>query len=267
MARATVNRWSHRAEEPCVQSVSDSLVVGFAGRPDGEGRCEDAALVIEFGSGASLVAVADGMGSGPRADDASATAIECLAARAEALADDAAPRIQVLDAIEEASTTIRGWGIGAATTLVVAEIIDGAYRTYHVGDSEAVVTGQRGRLKWQTISHSPTGYAQASGLLRPADALVHEERHLVDSMVGLDGMRVDLGERRTLAARDTLVVATDGVFDNLSVAEVVETIRAGRLESVAHRLLDAVRTKVEAGEGKPDDTAFILYRPSRPGSK
>jgi serine/threonine protein phosphatase PrpC len=249
----------------------DDIVVGFAGRPGGEGRCEDAALVVELGPRSCLLAVADGMGSGPRADDASGQVLACLAARAEALAEEGVGRVQVLDAIEEASQAIRGWGIGAATTLVVAGIDDTGYRTYHVGDSEAVVTGQRGRLKWQTISHSPTGYAQASGLLGPADAIVHEERHLVDSMVGLDGMRVDLGERRTLAARDTLVVATDGVFDNLSVSEVVDTIRTGPLAAAAQALMDRVQERMTAGSGatpgKPDDTAFILYRPSRTRSK
>lgn len=273
MARPIVHRWSHRSDEPLIINVGDqeNLVVGFASRPDGEARCEDAALVIEFGSEACLIAVADGMGSGPRADDASAAAIECLARRAEALADDAPPRIQVLDAIEEASATIRGWGIGAATTLVVAEIIDRSYRTYHVGDSEALVTGQRGRLKWKTISHSPTGYAQASGMLRPAEALVHEERHLVDSMVGLDGMRVDLGERRAMAARDTLVVATDGVFDNLSLAELVDTVRTGPLPGAGRRLMDSVQSRMTRPSsgmpGKADDTAFVLYRPSPTGTR
>jgi serine/threonine protein phosphatase PrpC len=241
------------------------IVVGYAGSPHGGGRCEDAALVVELGGGSCVLAVADGMGSGPRGDDAAATIIDCLASRAVAIADDSTPRIQVLDAIEEASTAIREWGIGAATTVVVAEIDEGNYRTYHVGDSEAVVTGQRGRLKWQTISHSPVGYAQASGLLGAGDALVHEERHLVDSMLGLDGMRVDLGERRAFAARDTLVLATDGLFDNLRLDEIVETIRRGPLDKVGRSLLDQVGQRMlsETGEhaSKPDDTAFILYRP------
>jgi serine/threonine protein phosphatase PrpC len=263
-----VHRWSHRADAPAVVALEGrpDIVVGYAGRPGEAGRCEDAALVVDFGGGCCVLAVADGMGSGPRADDASATIIDCLAGRAASIADDESPRIQVLDAIEEASAIIRGWGIGAATTVLVAEIDDGRYRTYHVGDSEAVVTGQRGRLKWQTISHSPVGYAQASGLLPAGDALVHEERHLVDSMLGLDGMRVDLGERRSFATRDTLIAATDGVFDNLSIPEIVEAIRLGPLLLAGQSLLDHVQHRMVSGDdggaSKPDDTAFILYRPS-----
>lgn len=241
------------------------VVVGYAGRPEGGGRCEDAALVIDLGGGSWVLAVADGMGSGPRADDASATIVDCLAARATSIASDSASRIEVLDAIEEASATIREWGVGAATTVMVVEIDDGQYRTYHVGDSESLVTGQRGRLKWQTISHSPVGYAMASGLLEAGAAFVHEDRHLVDSMLGLDGMRVDLGERRRFDLRDTLILATDGLLDNLSVEDIVETIRKGAIEAAAESLLSRAMARMVDEDvdapGKPDDLAFILFRP------
>lgn len=268
-----IHRWSHRSEESVkhFELASGRVVVGYRGRPDGKGLCEDAALVIELPGDACLLAVADGMGSGARADDAAATIVECLAQRAEALADDTAGRIQVLDAIEEANERVRAWAVGAATTVMVVEVDAGAYRTYHVGDSEALVTGQRGKLKWQTISHSPVGYAMASGLLDTQDAMVHEERHLVDSMLGMEGMRVDVGERRRFSARDTLVLATDGLFDNLRMKEIVEIIRKGTLRSAAQTLLDVslrrMTTHSEEDPGKADDLAFILYRPIHPASQ
>lgn len=267
-----MHRWTHRSEEGDAlhEIVPGRIVVGYAGRPEGGGRCEDAVLVVGGPDDHYLLAVADGMGGGPRADDAAAQIVESLADRAQAARDDSTARVQVLDAIEEASEKIRAWGVGAATTVIVADVDGDAYRTYHVGDSEAVVCGQRGRVKWQTISHSPVGYARASGLLGPSDAMVHEDRHLVDSMVGLEGMRVDLGERRRFAVRDTLVLATDGLFDNLSLDEIVARMRKGPLLAVGRGLVDLARKRMtsaaENQPGKPDDLAFILYRPQPPTS-
>jgi serine/threonine protein phosphatase PrpC len=266
-------RWTHRAEGdgPLQEVVPGRIVVGYMGRPDGAGRCEDAALVVEESDDRYLLAVADGMGGGARADDAAAEIVGRLADPPAPAEEDSASRVRVLDAIEGASTRIRAWGVGAATTVIVAEVDGDAYRTYHVGDSEAVVTGQRGRIKWQTISHSPVGYARASGLLGPGDAMVHEDRHLVDSMVGLEGMRVDLGERRRFSPRDTLVLATDGLFDNLSLDEIVARIRSGPLVAAGSGLVDLARRRMESARpdrpGKPDDLAFILYRPPSPASR
>jgi len=240
--------------------------VGFQGRPGGD-RSEDAVLVLELPGGGCLLAVADGMGSGARAADAAAEIVDCLVSRAGTLGENGSSRIQVMDAIEEADERIRSWGVGAATTVVVAEIDGGNYRTYHVGDSEAVVTGQRGKLKWQTVSQSSVGYAQASGLLDPRDAMVHEERHLVDSVLGMPGMRVEVGERRPFAAYDTLVLGTDGLFDNLEMPEIVEIVRKGPLDAAAQALLERSRERMDHprpdGPGKADDIAFLLYRPRR----
>ena len=108
-----IHRWSHQAEESVkrYELASGRVVVGYRGRPDGGGRCEDAGLVIELPGDACLLAVADGMGGGPRGDDASAAIVDCLAQRAQALADDSGSRMQVLDAIEEASepSAAGGW--------------------------------------------------------------------------------------------------------------------------------------------------------------
>lgn len=267
MSTTHIHRWTHRAEDTQSppETGSSEIVLRYRGRPGADGKCEDAALVLELGPHSYLLAVADGMGSGARADDASAAIVECLAKRASSLVEESTSRLEILNAIEEASEQIRGWGVGAATTVVIARVDGEAYRTYHVGDSEALVTGQRGKLKWQTVSHSPVGYAQASGLLDAHDAMVHEERHLVNSMLGMEGMRVDVGERRHFAARDTLVLGSDGLFDNLEVSEIVEFIRRGPLKRAADSLLTMSLQRMNRpeaqGPGKPDDIAFILYRP------
>lgn len=49
--------------------------------------------------------------------------------------------------------------IGAATTIAIIEYHAGTVRPYHVGDSMILVTGLRGRVHYQSVSHSPVGFA------------------------------------------------------------------------------------------------------------
>ncbi len=133
-----------------------------------------------------------------------------------------------------------------------------------MGDSEIVVVGQRGRLKLQTVSHSPVGYAVEAGMLDGEEALHHDERHLVSNLVGSAEMRIEVGSPLALAPRDTVLLGTDGLFDNLVFYEIVEAIRVGPLERAAQELAEAalkrMQEPVEGQPSKPDDLTFILYR-------
>jgi len=133
-----------------------------------------------------------------------------------------------------------------------------------VGDSAILVVGQRGKLKLQTLSHSPVGYAVESGLLDADEALHHEERHIVSNMVGAPDMRIEVGSALALAPRDTVLLATDGLMDNLGLAEIVEIVRRGPLERAARRLAELcderMRRPLEGQPSKPDDVTFVLFR-------
>ena len=80
--------------------------------------------------------------------------------------------------------------------------------------SETVlVTGGLGKIKLLTVSHSPVGMALESGLLDEAEAMHHEERHIVSNVVGSAGMRIEIGAKRKLAPRDTVLLASDGLAE------------------------------------------------------
>ena len=131
-------------------------------------------------------------------------------------------RAAILNGIEAANQAVRDLGTGAATTLALVEIQDRTIRTYHVGDSEILVTGQRGKVKLQTIPHSPIGYAVEAGLMEEEEAIHHEARHVISNVIGSDQMRIEMGPPTELAPRDTLLLASDGLFDNLFPDEIVE---------------------------------------------
>jgi serine/threonine protein phosphatase PrpC len=223
---------------------------------------EDAAALISIDERNGLIVVADGLGGHADGALASRMAIdELVDATRHAVAGGGGLREAILQGIDAANQAIIALGNGAATTLAVTEISDAGMRTYHVGDSSILVTGQRGLLKHQTIQHSPIGHAVESGLLDEAGAMQSEDRHLVSNVVGSVEMRVELGPLRKLATYDTVVMASDGLADNLMVEEIIGHVRKGPLQRAADNLISACLQAMQDG-GHPDDLTVALYRPS-----
>jgi serine/threonine protein phosphatase PrpC len=187
---------------PC---VAGEVAVVSARSPLGDGVNEDAAALIPLGSSRAVLAVADGVGGTRAGAAASSTALRCLE-RALLDADPEADlRGAILDGIERANRAVIDLGTGAATTLALVEVTTGALRPYHVGDSAILLVGQQGKVKLQTVSHSPVGYAVESGLIDQDEAMHHEDRHLISNMVGSADMRIEVGPTLRVAPRDTLL--------------------------------------------------------------
>ncbi len=232
--------------------------------PDKLGDNEDSAALIRFNEDSGVAAVADGLGGVAGGAEASRTVIETLVQEITSAQRSVALRDIILNGIDTANRSLLNRGLGNATTLAITEINSHCVRTYHVGDAVALITGQRGRLKLRTLSHSPTGYAIESGLLDEDEAMNHEQRHLVSNVVGSPEMRIEMGPDIALAPRDTLIVSSDGLFDNLYVEEIVELSRKGALTQSAKMLSEQagarMRTAQEGAPSHPDDLTFILYR-------
>jgi serine/threonine protein phosphatase PrpC len=237
--------------------------------PDKQGSNEDAAAVIPLGDESLVLAVADGVGGMPAAREASNAAVQTLSRVLRRLpADTAELRPGILDAVEQANHNVLGLARGAATTLVVAQLDARRLRCYHVGDSELLAVGQRGRIKQRVVPHSPTGFAVEAGLLDADEAIQHDQRHVLFNVIGSPDMRVEVGPTLQLAVHDTVLLASDGLFDNLYVDEIVDSIRRGPLTAAADRLVERAQTRMR-GEAraddpcKPDDLTIVLFRPRR----
>jgi serine/threonine protein phosphatase PrpC len=89
-------------------------------------------------------------------------------------------------------------------------------------------------------------------------------------MVGAPDMRIEVGPVAELRPRDTLLLASDGLFDNLHQDEIIERIRKGALTDALRRLTKDAQARMaapdEAHPSKPDDLTVLLYRP-RPLSR
>ena len=68
----------------------------------------------------------------------------------------------------------------------------------------------------------------------------------------------------TLNPRDTVLLASDGLTDNLHFHEVVERMRTGTLETALERIVGLAARRMADGDNntpcKPDDLSLILYR-------
>jgi protein phosphatase len=268
MNDTVISGFSTSHSVPQVFSIDGGSIAIFSTRsPDKWTDNEDAYAIIRINPESIVLAVADGAGGYAGGDVAARAAIEALADATGEHAEHSL-RAAIVNGFERGHDAIITHSPGAATTLVVAEITEATVRTYHVGDSGVAVVGGRGKLKLQTIFHSPTGYAVESGLISEAQALRHESRHIVSNLLGLAGMSVEIGTPLALAPRDTVLLASDGLYDNLLSDEIAALASGGTIEQACRRLIEAAGRRMRDGHSdqpcKPDDLTVLLYRRGRP---
>jgi serine/threonine protein phosphatase PrpC len=248
-----------------VQVAGGESVAFCAPSPDGIAENQDSVAIIPYGPQAAVFVVVDGAGGLPAGRLASQTAVHALIAQLERASEKTIMlRTAILDGIEAANAAVLALATGSATTLTVITIEGVTARAYQVGDSEAIIVGQRGLVRLQTLSHSPTGHAVEAGFLDQREALHHEDRHLVSNFLGTANMRIEIGTEIKLRPRDTVILASDGLMDNVHTTEIIERARKGPLAKAADAVIALARRRMNGTAveqpSKPDDLSLILFR-------
>ncbi len=217
-------------------------------RPDNE----DAAY-----AGADCLLVADGVGGGAAGEIASATAAHAVATTVARRAGDD-PAHVLADGIRLAQRQVRAGVLadaaraGMATTLT-AVVTDGVrFALGHLGDSRGYVV-RAGRLIRVTRDHTYVQDLLEEGRLQPADVADHPWRNVVLRTVnGTADGEPDLIDLQ-LQAQDRVLLASDGLTDLVSEAELEHTV-LGRSDD------DAVATLIAAalGRGGKDNITCVL---------
>lgn len=255
---------------PQMFALGIGSIAVYTARAPGKTVCsEDAVALIPAGHDSWVLAVADGVGGQPDGEKAAKLTLEMLCERVLSAVDSPASIMQAITgAINQANLALLARASNAATTLAVAEVRGTVMRAYQVGDSMTLVAGRRGKIRLQTAAHSPVGQALASGALDEMQAMRHPQRNLVSNVIGMEGMRIEVSPSLTLASHDTLLVASDGLTDNLYVREIVERARSAPLDEAALRLIEDSQRRMEGGSdvwsGHADDLSFVLFRPRAP---
>ena len=221
---------------------------------------EDAIGVFEWQEEVGVLTVADGLGGLSGGASASRQMIECF--RNLSALDSAD---QVVSCIETVNEDLLQGGSGSGTTVTVLFIQGRKVSSYHVGDSTMLITGRRGRIKLQTVPHSIVGNALADGELDEKTAMQHPDRHVIYNMIGMKDMWIETTKSMQLADLDTVILASDGIWDNLYQEEVIDMMRCRSIEKASQDLVKEASERMNCCSitkpGKPDDLSLILYRP------
>ncbi len=223
---------------------------------------EDSALAIGLGQTSGLLAVADGMGGHACGDLASRAAIESLSANFHSHSHNCSGsrRESILNGFEEANEAVRQVGHGAGTTMAAVELFDGKVRTFHSGDSSIFIVGGRGKLKFVSTAHSIVGYALEAGYVDEEGALEHEYSHVVLNALGGEQTTIEVSLPMQLAAQDSLILATDGLTDNLTAHRIAELSHSRGADAIAIALIEEYRLMMrDEDKAKPDDVTVIVY--------
>jgi serine/threonine protein phosphatase PrpC len=256
---------NERMDEPVEMPFLEGTACVFSTpSPLKSGKNEDCAGLVQIDDRRGLLVVADGVGGMPGGEDASHQAIRALRERVANGPDSWPLREKILQGFEQACAQVAARGNHAATTLAAVEVLPRGLRTYHVGDSDILVAYRDGVLGWKTLPHSPVGYGVEAGLLDPKEAIFHEARHLVSNVIGNAPMSIELSSTIPFAAGDTVLLASDGLLDNLHLEEAVAKMLQPDLLAATSSLVDLAAQRMRAAEQgpcKPDDLTLVLYRP------
>ena len=256
---------AHEPDRQHASAASGEFVAYTCPSPDKVTGNEDTVAVIPYGPQSAVLVVADGAGGLPAGKRASQAAVTTLIDSLSAsMAETMLLRTAILNGIEAANLAVQQLANGSATTLTVVTIEGLTARAYQIGDSEALIVGQRGLLKLQTPVHSPTGLAVEAGFLDQREALHHAERHLVSNFLGIPEMRIDVGAETKLRPRDTILIASDGLTDNVHIHEIIDRIRIGSINDALDSVIGLARRRMGSNSteqpSKPDDLSLILFR-------
>ncbi len=248
-------------------ALKNGLAVVYTAPAPGKATgSEDAVALIPLGIDTCVLAVADGLGGQPAGEVASKLVLATL--REHVIATTTAPESlmqAIVEAVNEANHALLVQGLGAATTVAVVTVQGSSARFYHVGDSAILIVDRDGKIKSQTTAQSPVGYAVESGLLNEVEAMQHPQRNIVSNVVGMRDMRIEIGVSLDLAQHDTLLIASDGLTDNLYSHEIASRACAAPPDQAAQRLIEDCQGRMRGGAdsvpGHADDLSFVLFRP------
>lgn len=211
------------------------------GRPYNEDR-----VAYAYTSEALLMVLCDGMGGHNQGDMASQLTVQVITglfqARAKPTLNDLGAFL--LDGIYAAHDAINEYAMRKRmadpprTTCVVCVVQRGMACWAHVGDSRLYHFSRRALLS-RTRDHSAVQQLVDEGLLGEEQMGVHPDRNkLYNSVGGYMLPDIELEQPVKLQEGDVLLLCTDGLWPELTPAEMLSTLRAYPLERAVKHMMD-----------------------------
>lgn len=216
-------------------------------------------------------AVADGMGGHAGGDVAAQSAIATAAAQAELFADplrtgQCTPQDFLQDVMTQAHDTVLKHArldprlARMGTTLVTLLITAGATPTAHlahVGDSRGYLF-RDGRLTQSTRDHTLIETYLARGVVTPAEAKTHPERHVLTKAIGISNSAEPDHSAYPLAPSDILLLCSDGLTKMLEDADIADILT--QAQGDPHRMCDRLIETALTRGGEDNVTVVVIAR-------
>ncbi len=216
----------------------------------------DDVLFFYGGEDYCLFGVCDGAGGHPNAAEASYLVGETILQYARSHRPE---EFQLVELIETANDHVLKEHSGAYTTLSLCFIHNDMIRSYSVGDSEVQYINQDSEVLYNNIPHSPVGHAVEAGIISQEESLDHKERNIVNNLMGDEVLRIEACSKFKIKKAHTIIVGSDGIFDNLTHDELSSILARRSFSSKFKELSEYCIARDESWR-KDDDISFIIVQ-------
>ncbi|MBP9721525.1 MAG: protein phosphatase 2C domain-containing protein [Gammaproteobacteria bacterium] len=259
-------------------SIGNYEIIYYTQKLESKNINEDGLLVMPISHGVVL-AVADGVGGSEESYRAVKCVLNNLSDFYTKLSDKSINALLLVQEtkykLQEINSKILNLSNTPQTTLSLAVMISKKIYIFQVGDSGILLAGLKGKLKFLTPFQSEVGELVQQGKITPELALSHPRLNIVNNVLGYDKNKFyvssflpheisSTGTGGKFAKYDTMLLATDGLFDNYTPKELVKVIRKGQMSDIANYLIDSVTNNTHMINSqqlyKKDDVTFIICR-------
>ena len=207
-----------------------------------------------------VLGVCDGVGGNSKGKEAAQLAATGIL---KTVGQERASDGNLFDALENINGEIRGLKVGAATTLCFGAMTGDEIRFFSIGDSEIYYTNNRGGVVYHNIAHSPVAYGVESGLIEQEDSLDDPDRNIILNFLGDEILRFETSSKISLKRGHSVLIGSDGLFDNFPQKEIVSIMAAGNFDQAAEKLKEICDHPRPQEQWKDDDISFIYMRRMR----
>jgi serine/threonine protein phosphatase PrpC len=148
-------------------------------------------------------------------------------------------------------------------TCAVCLVQGGSAYWAHLGDSR-IYHLRSGAAKARTRDHSHVEQLLRDGLIREDEVHAHPMRNYVECCLGGDRSlpEMSISRRRELVPGDVLLVCTDGLWANLSEADIASCTRSGA-RPLGEEVSELAHRAVTASTPHSDNTTLVALRWTR----
>ena len=215
----------------------------------------------QFDRKGRLVIVADGMGGYEGGQEASRIAVEAIE-EVYAQTPDGDPQALLEAGFRAAHERIQQHARehpelhGMGTTATAAALLSSQLYYAHVGDSRLYLV-RGGNISRLTHDHSYVGRLVENGVISPAEAEAHPQRHILTAALGAgsDAAPETPLHPVLLQKGDVLVLCTDGLWGLVSEAEIQIAVAGSNPREACAALVEMAKTR-----GGPDNITLQVLR-------